>query len=81
MDHVGTLDSHKKLDHSKPGHQKFPAGINWYTYSKSSTNQWKMATVYVLINYEIRIEHTILNKLKNVWGVVEVSEVVFMIKL
>jgi DNA-binding Lrp family transcriptional regulator len=32
-------------------------------------------TAYVLINYEIGAEQNILNKLKNVPGVVEVSEV------
>jgi len=32
-------------------------------------------TTYVLINYEIGAEQNILNKLKNVPGVVEVSEV------
>jgi DNA-binding Lrp family transcriptional regulator len=32
-------------------------------------------TAYVLINYEIGAEQDILNKLKNVPGVVEVSEV------
>ena len=34
-----------------------------------------MPTAYVLINYEIGAEQNILNKLKNVPGVVEVSEV------
>ena len=34
-----------------------------------------MPTAYVLINYEIGTERNILNKLKNVPGVVEVSEV------
>ena len=34
-----------------------------------------MPTAYVLINYEIGTEQNILNKLKNVPGVVEVSEV------
>ena len=34
-----------------------------------------MPTAYVLINYEIGAEQNILNKLKNVLGVVEVSEV------
>ena len=34
-----------------------------------------MPTTYVLINYEIGAEQNILNKLKNVPGVVEVSEV------
>ena len=34
-----------------------------------------MPTAYVLINYEIGAEQDILNKLKNVPGVVEVSEV------
>ena len=34
-----------------------------------------MPTAYVLINYEIGSEQNILNKLKNVPGVVEVSEV------
>lgn len=34
-----------------------------------------MSTAYVLINYEIGAEQDILNKLKNVPGVVEVSEV------
>jgi DNA-binding Lrp family transcriptional regulator len=32
-------------------------------------------TAYVLINYEIGAEQNILNKLKNVPGIVEVSEV------
>ena len=34
-----------------------------------------MPTAYVLINYEIGTEQNILNKLKNVPGIVEVSEV------
>ena len=34
-----------------------------------------MPTTYVLINYEIGAEQNILNKLKNVPGIVEVSEV------
>jgi DNA-binding Lrp family transcriptional regulator len=34
-----------------------------------------MPTAYVLINYEIGTEQNILNRLKNVPGVVEVSEV------
>ena len=34
-----------------------------------------MPTAYVLINYEIGAEQNILNKLKNVPGIVEVSEV------
>jgi DNA-binding Lrp family transcriptional regulator len=34
-----------------------------------------MPTAYVLINYEIGTERNILNKLKNVPSVVEVSEV------
>ena len=34
-----------------------------------------MPTTYVLINYKIGAEQNILNKLKNVPGVVEVSEV------
>jgi DNA-binding Lrp family transcriptional regulator len=34
-----------------------------------------MPTAYVLINYEIGTEQNILNKLKNVPGVVEVNEV------
>jgi DNA-binding Lrp family transcriptional regulator len=34
-----------------------------------------VSTAYVLINYEIGAEQNILNKLKNVPGVVEVSEV------
>jgi DNA-binding Lrp family transcriptional regulator len=34
-----------------------------------------MPTAYVLINYEIGTEQNILNKLKNVPAVVEVSEV------
>ena len=34
-----------------------------------------MPTAYVLINYEIGAEQNILNKLKNVPGLVEVSEV------
>jgi DNA-binding Lrp family transcriptional regulator len=34
-----------------------------------------MPTAYVLINYEIGTEQNILDKLKNVPGVVEVSEV------
>ena len=34
-----------------------------------------MPTAYVLINYEIGAEQNILNKLKNVPGMVEVSEV------
>ena len=34
-----------------------------------------MPTAYVLINYKIGAEQNILNKLKNVPGVVEVSEV------
>jgi len=34
-----------------------------------------MPTAYVLINYEIGTERNILNKLKNVPGIVEVSEV------
>jgi DNA-binding Lrp family transcriptional regulator len=34
-----------------------------------------MPTAYVLINYEIGTEQNVLNKLKNVPGVVEVSEV------
>jgi DNA-binding Lrp family transcriptional regulator len=34
-----------------------------------------MPTAYVLVNYEIGTEQNILNKLKNVPGVVEVSEV------
>jgi DNA-binding Lrp family transcriptional regulator len=34
-----------------------------------------MPTAYVLINYEIGTEQNILHKLKNVPGVVEVSEV------
>jgi DNA-binding Lrp family transcriptional regulator len=34
-----------------------------------------MPTAYVLINYEIGAEQNILNKLENVPGVIEVSEV------
>ena len=34
-----------------------------------------MPTAYVLINYEIGAEQNILNELKNVPGIVEVSEV------
>jgi DNA-binding Lrp family transcriptional regulator len=34
-----------------------------------------MTTAYVLINYEIGTEDKILNRLKNLSGVVEVSEV------
>ena len=34
-----------------------------------------MPTAYILINYEIGTEDRILNKLKNLPGVVEVSEV------
>ena len=34
-----------------------------------------MPTAYVLINYEIGAEKNILNKLENVPGVIEVSEV------
>jgi DNA-binding Lrp family transcriptional regulator len=35
----------------------------------------KMPTAYILINYEIGTEDKILNRLKNLSGVVEVSEV------
>jgi DNA-binding Lrp family transcriptional regulator len=35
----------------------------------------KMPTAYILINYEIGTEDRILNRLKNLSGVVEVSEV------
>ena len=34
-----------------------------------------MPTAYILINYEIGAEQNILNELKNVPGIVEVSEV------
>jgi DNA-binding Lrp family transcriptional regulator len=35
----------------------------------------KMSTAYILINYEIGTEDKILNRLKDLSGVVEVSEV------
>lgn len=35
----------------------------------------KMPTAYILINYEIGTENKILNRLKNLPGVTEVSEV------
>ena len=41
--------------------------------------RWIMPTAYVLINYEIGAEKDILNKLKTVPGVIEASEVAFMI--